>query len=187
MDEKDKNELAEKVEAFARKQEVEAVNIFERKKQEIATAEQPKDEKSELIEGMFKDGIKYQVANNEDLQNKVLETAKTYTETKMQVIQTNVDTEHKEAVFNNKKDACESYGFNEKTTPIWATKFMSIGYSIMLAIWLFIGSFTFMPIIFVAKKISVGLKKTWIAVLFALLIYLGVVLLPLLIALIPHS
>lgn len=189
MDEKDKNELAEKVEAFARekeKREIEAVNIFEKKKQEIATVEQPKDEKSELIEGMFKDGIKYQVANNEDLQNKVLETAKTYTETKMQVIQTNVDTEHKEAVFNNKKDACESYGFNEKTTPIWATKFMAIGYSIMLAIWLFIGSFTFMPVIFVAKKISVGLKKTWIAVLFAILIYLGVVLSPLLIALIPH-
>lgn len=187
MEEKDKNELAEKVQAFTQKQEVEAVNIFEKRKQEIATQEPPKDIKNELIEGMFRDGIKHQVANNEDLQKKVLETAKTYTETKMQVIQTNVDTEHKEAVFNNKKDACESYGFNEKTTPIWATKFMSIGYSIMLAIWLFIGSFTFMPVIFVAKKISVGLKKTWIAVIFAILIYLGVVLSPLLIALIPHS
>ena len=65
----------------------------------------------------------------------------------------------KKANFNNKKDACESYGFNEKTTPIWATKFMSTGYSIMLAIWLFIGSFTFMPVIFIAKKMSVGLKK----------------------------
>ena len=32
--------------------------------------------KSELIDSMFKDGIKYQVANNQDLQNKVLETAK---------------------------------------------------------------------------------------------------------------
>ena len=137
MEEKDKNELIEKAEAFAREREEkasQAVNIFEKRKQEIATVEPPKDEKNELIEGMFKDGIKYQVANNEDLQNKVLETAKTYTETKMQVIQTTVDTEHKEAVFNNKKDACESYGFNEKTTPIWATKFMAIGYSIMLAI-----------------------------------------------------
>ena len=191
MDEKDKNELAEKVEAFAREkeqQEIQAVSIFEKKKQEIAPQEQPKtDEKNELIEGMFKDGIRYQVANNEELQNKVLETAKTYTETKMQVIQTDVDTEHKEAVFNNKKDACESYGFSEKTTPIWAIKLMSVGYSIMLGIWLFIGSFTFMPVIFVARKISVGLKKTWVAVLFAVSIYLGVVLLPLLIALIPHS
>ena len=186
MDEKDLDQM--QADLNNKKMEVQAVNIFEKRKQEIATQEIPKtDEKNELIEGMFKDGIKYQVANNKELQDKVLDTAKTYTETKMQVIQTNVDTEHKEAVFNNKKDACESYGFNEKTTPIWATTFMAIGYSIMLAIWLFIGSFTFMPVIFVAKKIAVGLKKTWIAVLFAILIYLGVVLLPLLIALIPHS
>jgi hypothetical protein len=185
MDEKGLDQM--QADLDKKKMEVQAVNIFEKRKQEIATQEPPKvDEKNELIEGMFKDGIKYQVANNKELQDKVLDTAKTYTETKMQVIQTNVDTEHKEAVFNNKKDACESYGFNEKTTPIWATKFMAIGYSIMLAIWLFIGSFTFMPVIFVAKKISVGLKKTWIAVLFAILIYLGVVLLPLIIALIPH-
>lgn len=186
MDEKGLDQM--QADLDKKKMEVQAVNIFEKRKQEIATQEPPKvDERNELIEGMFKDGIKYQVANNKELQDKVLDTAKTYTETKMQVIQTNVDTEHKEAVFNNKKDVCESYGFNEKTTPIWATTFMAIGYSIMLAIWLFIGSFTFMPVIFVAKKISVGLKKTWIAVLFAILIYLGVVLLPLLIALIPHS
>ena len=73
--------------------------------------------KNELIDGMFKDGIRYQVANNDDLKEKVLDTAKKYTETKMQIIQTNVDTEQKEANFDNKKDACESYGFNEKTTP----------------------------------------------------------------------
>ena len=101
----------------------------------------------------------------------------------MQVIQTNVDTEQKEANFNNKKDACESYGFNEKTTPIWATKFMSIGYSIMLSIWLFIGTFTFMPVIFIAKKMSVGLKKTWIAVVFAIILYLGITFVPILLAL----
>lgn len=185
MDENDLDQM--QADLDRKKQEVQAVNIFEKRKQEIAPKDLPKtDEKSELIEDMFKDGIKYQVSNNKELQDRVLETAKTYTETKMQVIQTDVDTEHKGAVFNNNKAACESYGFNEKTTPIWAIKLMSIGYSIMLAIWLVVGSFTFMPVIFVTKKIAVGLKKTWIAVLFALLIYLGVIILPLLIALIPH-
>jgi hypothetical protein len=52
----------------------------------------------------------------------------------------------------------------------------------MLAIWLFIGSFTFMPIIFVAKKISVGIKNVWVAGVLALLIYLGVTLAPILTA-----
>lgn len=160
-----------------------AMNVFEQKKEEIANAPVKVDEKGKLVEDMFKDGIKYQVAHNSELQEQVLETAKTYTNTKMQIIQTDVDTEYKEAVFNNRKDACESYGFNETTTPVWATKIMSIGYSIMLAIWLLVGSFTFMPVIFIAKKMAVGLKKTWIAVIFALLIYLGVTFVPILLAL----
>ncbi len=166
-----------------KKNEIQTVSIFEKKKQEVATVEEKVDEKNELIDGMFKDGIRYQVANNDDLKEKVLDTAKKYTETKMQIIQTNVDTEQKEANFDNKKDACESYGFNEKTTPIWATKFMAIGYSIMLSIWLFIGTFTFMPVIFIAKKMTVGLKKTWLAVVFAILLYFGITFLPILLAL----
>lgn len=167
------------------KKELTKVNVFEARKNEVAEVKSVKetDEKNELIQDMFKDGIRFQVANNKELQDNVLETAETYTKTKMQEIKTNVDTELKEAVFNNKKDACESYGFSEKTTPIWATKLMSIGYSIMLAIWLFIGTFTFMPIIFIAKKMSVGLKKTWIAVVFSIILYLGITFVPILLAL----
>ena len=59
---------------------------------------------------------------------------------------------------------------------------MSTGYSIMLAIWLFIGSFTFMPVIFIAKKMSVGLKKTWVAVVAAILLYFGITFVPILLA-----
>lgn len=169
------NEIMELQRQVAEKQ-----SLFE-KKQEVAKPVESK--KNELVETMFEQAIEYEVQNNEELKGNVLETAKTFVGTKMQTIATNVDTEHKEAVFNNRKDACESYGFNEKTTPIWATKFMSVGYSVMLAIWLFIGSFTFMPVIFIAKKISVGLRRTWLAVLFAILLYLGVTFLPILLAL----
>lgn len=181
---KDIEELQKQLEEKQALVNVQPKSIFDNKK-EVAEIKKT-DENNELIDGMFKEGIKYQVANNEELQNNVLETAKKYTETKMQVIQTNVDTEHKEAIFNNRKDACESYGFNEKTTPIWATKAMSVGYSIMLAIWLFVGTFTFMPVIFIAKKLSVGLKKTWLAGLFAIILYLLITFVPILIALISH-
>lgn len=169
------NEIMELQRQVAEKQ-----SLFE-KKQEVEKPVESK--KNELVEAMFEQAIEYEVQNNEELKENVLETAKTFVGTKMQTIATNVDTEHKEAVFNNRKDACESYGFNEKTTPIWATKVMSVGYSIMLAIWLLLGSVTFMPVIFIAKKISVGLKKTWLAVLFALLLYLGVTFVPILLAL----
>ena len=141
-----------------------------------------KSQKDELVDSMFEQAVVHEVTNNEELKGKVLETAKDFVNTKADIIRTNVNTEQKEANFNNKKDACESYGFNEKTTPIWATNMMTFGYNIMLAIWLFIGSFTFMPVIFIAKKIAVGLKRTWIAVIFAILLYLGVTFVPILLA-----
>ena len=155
-------------------------NMFAETKDINATMPIDKSTKDKLVDNMFEQAVVHEVANNQDLKNKVLETATKYTETKMQTIATDVDTEHKYAVFNNKKDACESYGFNERTTPVWASNMMSVGYSIMLGLWLIIGSFTFMPIIFVAKKISVGIKNTWIAGLIALLIYLVVTLTPVL-------
>lgn len=163
----------------AKAQEV-PTNIFAKK--DKAEEEIKVDKKNALVEQMFEQAVVHQVSNDDTLKENVLDTAKKYTETKMQTIRTNVDTEFLEANFNNKKDACESYGFNEKTTPIWATKFMGFGYNIMLAIWLFIGSFTFMPVIFITKKMAVGLRKTWVAILFALIIYLGATFVPILIA-----
>ena len=155
-------------------------NIFNQPKESLEVVK--KDNKDELVDSMFEQAVAHEVTNNEELKGKVLETAKDFVNTKADIIRTNVNTEQKEANFNNKKDACESYGFNEKTTPIWATNMMTFGYNIMLAIWLFIGSFTFMPVIFIAKKIAVGLKRTWIAVIFAILLYLGVTFVPILLA-----
>ena len=155
-------------------------NIFNQPKEGLEVVK--KDKKDELVDSMFEQAVVHEVTNNEELKGKVLETAKDFVNTKADIIRTNVNTEQKEANFNNKKDACESYGFNEKTTPIWATNMMTFGYNIMLAIWLFIGSFTFMPVIFIAKKIAVGLKRTWIAVIFAILLYLGVTFVPILLA-----
>lgn len=155
-------------------------NIFNQPKESLEVVK--KDKKNELVDSMFEQAVVHEVTSNEELKGKVLETAKDFVNTKADIIRTNVNTEQKEANFNNKKDACESYGFNEKTTPIWATNMMTFGYNIMLAIWLFIGSFTFMPVIFIAKKIAVGLKRTWIAVIFAILLYLGVTFVPILLA-----
>lgn len=166
--EDEKQELMAKANIFAETKDIKSVMPVEKSTKDL------------LVDNMFEQAVIHEVVNNQELKDKVLDTAKVYTETKMQTIATDVDTEHKEAVFNNKKDACESYGFNEKRTPIWAIKFMNVGYSIMLALWLFVGTFTYMPIIFIAKKISVGIKNTWIAGLVAVIIYLGVTLAPLL-------
>lgn len=148
----------------------------ENKELPINFQEEPKTEvvpnKDTLVEQVFEQAVVHTVQNDQELKDKVLSTAKVYTETKMQTLTENVDTEHKEAVFNNRKDACECYGFVEKTTPVWATKFMSAGYNILLAIWLVIGSFTFMPVVFMARKMNVLFKHIWLSAIVAGLIYL---------------
>lgn len=163
------NELTQIDEQIEAEKEKVNNNLFAKKE-----VEEKKDHKDELINGMFEQAVVANVQNNEELKNKVLNTAQTYTETKMQTIAANVDTEHKKAVFENSASACECYGFTEKTTPIWAVKTMKVGYSVMLALWLIVGTFTYMPIIFMAKKITLLVKHIWIGALFAILIYLGV-------------
>lgn len=175
------NEQVDKVENQLVEQQQISPKIFEKPQEQAQVV----PEKDKLVENMFNEAVVVKVQTDDNLKQKVLDTANTFVDTKMQVIKQNVDTEHKEANFNNKKDACESYGFNEKTTPIWATNFMNWGYNVMLAIWLFIGTFTFMPVIFVMKKINVGLKKTWLALLFALVLYLAITLVPVLLAILP--
>lgn len=158
-------------------------NIFSKPKNEV-TVMPEKDTKSNLVNQAFDQAVVSSIETDDSLKDNMMATAKVFTRTKMQKIITDVDTEHKKAVFNNKKDACESYGFDEETTPIWATNLMAKGYNVVLAIWLFIGTFTFMPIIFISKKIQVGVKKTWLAILIAILLYLGITFLPILLTLI---
>lgn len=168
-------ELKKKVE----EKQSQEIDIFKPKEQPVAEVKEP-DKNQQLVEGMFNQAILHEVANNEELKEKVLDTAKTYVDTEMQTITTKVDTKNKEAVFDNNKDACESYGFNEKTTPRWAVKSMGLGYSIMLGIYIFFASFTVMPVIFLMKKIQVAVKKTWIAIILALIIYACVTFVPIL-------
>ena len=156
------------------------LDLFKNKPQQ-AIVEEKKDENEQLVEKMFNQAIISKVSNDKDLNENVLQTAQTYVNTSMQTIKTNVDTKYKAAVFVNNQDACESYGFNEKSTPTWAVRFMKFGYSIMLAIYLFCASFTIMPVIFLMKKIHVAVKHTWIAIFLAVLIYAAIVFTPIII------
>lgn len=153
---------------------------FFKPKEQAPVEVKPQDKNQQLVENVFNQAVVHEVSNSEELKQKVLETAHTYVDTKMQTLATQVDSEHKEAVFDNNKDACESYGFNEKRTPLWAVKFMKVGYSIMLAIYIFLASFTVMPVIFLMKKIQVAVKRTWIAIILALIIYACVTFVPIL-------
>lgn len=78
---------------------------------------------------------------------------------------------------DNKKSACECFGYEEENTEKWAVKLMKVWHNCITAIWIFIGMFTFAPVTFLAKKLNI--KKTWLAVTLATLIYIAFVLIPL--------
>lgn len=130
------------------------------------------DTAGDLVESAFNQAVVHTVATNEDVKNELLDSAGKVIKNKTNAIKERADQEEKEAYFNNRKGACECFGYDEATTEKWAVNFMNLWHNIMTAIWILIGCFTFAPVTFVAKKIKVIFKKTWIAVTLAVLIYL---------------
>lgn len=141
---------------------------------------QEKDKATQLVESAFNQAIIERVANNENVQKELLDSAEKVIDNKLNKIKSDTEKEDKEAHFNNKKGACDCFGYDEPTTEKWAVNVMNIWHNAMTAIWLFIGFFTFAPITFIAKKIGVIFKKAWVAVVLAIVIYLAVILIPLL-------
>lgn len=169
-------EIAERKNAVATVEEkpVAPVIQFEKNTEKKAFTN-GKDTACELVGNAFNQAIVHKVTTDTNLQNEMLDIAGNVVKNKTNAIKERADQEDKEAYFNNKKNACECFGYNEATTEKWAVKVMNFWHNIMTAIWLFIGFFTFAPITFVAKKITVIFKKSWIAITLAIIIYLMVV------------
>ena len=132
----------------------------------------------DMVEQAFSAAVVATVTNNEKVQCEIVEGAEQVISNKTKAIKAQAELEAKEAHFNNKKGACECFGFNETTTEKWAVTLMGFWHNVATAIWIVIGMFTFAPITFVAKKIRVIIKKAWVAVLVAIVIYLIVALSP---------
>ena len=150
-------------------------------KKEVAIVPEKKEEKpivESLIEQSLGAAIQHRVMNDDKVQERLLDTADRVIDNAMNAEESKAELADKEAYFNNKKGACECWGYDEATTDKTFVKAMAFVHNIFTAIWIIIGSVTFAPIVFVAKKLQVIVKKTWIAVLIALLIYLIVILTP---------
>lgn len=174
------DEELKKIQEQKELQEKEQLNLqkieFEKPK-EVATVS-AKDKATELVESAFDQAIVHTVQTDENVQTQLLDSAGKVIKNKLNAVKERTELEDKEAHFNNKKGACECFGYNEKSTEKWAVNVMSWWHNIMTAIWVLIGSFTFAPVTFVAKKIKVIFKATWLCVVLALIIYFGVLAMP---------
>lgn len=126
---------------------------------------------SDVVEQIFNGAVVETVKNDDIVKKEILDGAKSAIRNKTNAIKDKTETEAKEAHFNNNKGACECFGFTETSTERWAVTMMSFWHRIMTAIWIVTGFITYAPVVFIAHKVSVIIKKTWVAVLVAGLIY----------------
>lgn len=122
--------------------------------------------------------------SNDDTKQRVLKTADKVIKTQISQIENQVEQGEKEAVFSNNKDACDLYGIDEKTVPKWVVNVAKLVQNFWYFVWLIAGAATIAPIVFLGKKIKVVIKKTWIAMLFSVLIYAAILVTPFLVKLI---
>ena len=151
----------------------------------VVPSSMPKVDADEVISSAFNSALIEKIDQSDELKENLMNSAERVIKNKVGKIDSDAERESKEAYFNNKKDACDCFGYTEKTTEKWAVNAMNFWHNIMTAIWIVIGCFTFAPITFVAKKITVIFKRTWLAVLLAVIIYLLVILVPIIVTYIP--
>jgi hypothetical protein len=147
--------------------------VFATPKVEEKPAEAPKPVATgeDVVEKLFNAAVVETVANNTEIQEQIVDSAKETIQNKTQAIKDKAIAESKKAYFESNEGACDCFGFTEKSTEKWAVTLMTIWHRVMTAIWIVLGFFTYAPVTFIAKKLSVIIKRTWIAVFVAALIY----------------
>ena len=139
------------------------------------------EDKLSLLNRGVDAAIIHKITNDDDVKSRLLDTANDIINNKLDEKQHDSERDKKRAALENNKDACDLYGIDEKTVPIWVVKAAKIVQDFWYIVWIIIGFVTTAPVVFLSKKLSVVFKRTWVAVLLAIIIYLAVVLVPLII------
>ena len=139
------------------------------------------EDKLSLLDRGVDAAIIHKITSDNDVKSRLLDTANDIINNKLDEKQNDSERDKKRAALENNKDACDLYGIDEKTVPIWVVKAAKIVQDFWYIVWIIIGFATTAPVVFLSKKLSVVFKRTWVAVLLAIIIYLAVVLVPLII------
>lgn len=139
------------------------------------------EDKLSLLDRGVDAAIVHKITNDDDVRSRLLDTANDIINNKLDEKHNDSERDKKRAALENNKDACDLYGIDEKTVPIWVVKAAKIVQNFWYIVWIIIGFATTAPVVFLSKKLSVVFKRTWVAVLLAITIYLAAVLVPLII------
>lgn len=125
----------------------------------------------EMVTEIFKQGVVHTVSNDQEVQKKILDTAKGVVSDKVDALKQQSTKEVQVSTFDANRDACENYGI-EKDVPIWKINMMKAGSAIWFVIYFIFASLTVAPITIFLKGLSGAIKKIWLAAIVAILFYL---------------
>lgn len=120
------------------------------------------------------------IDNDDDIAKKVDNLADELIDGSTEKVKNESEKGVKKALYENNISACSLIGVNEDTTPGWVIKIAQAIEAFWYAIWCIIASVTVAPIVFLCIKIRIILKKTWVAAVVAVIVYLGVTFIPVL-------
>ena len=130
-----------------------------------------KKDTSEVIEKLQQEALLHAVKTDKATQEKLLDNAKKSAENEFYAMEQKSIAKKQEATYNANEEACRNYGI-DKAVALWQIKLMKIGSAIWFILYFIIATFTIAPIMVFFKGIKSFIKQTWLAVIFALLLYL---------------
>ena len=133
----------------------------------------------EIVSEVFGQAVVHTVSTDETVQQQLLETAKQVVQDKTSAIADKASAESTAQHFLKHEDACGYFGYDEKTTTKFHVNLMAAIIFVLNTIYICsIGLLVVAPLSFILSKLRVIIKKTWLAVIFAFIIYLLIVLSP---------
>lgn len=157
-------------------------NTSEKQTDEFTPIKKEEEELSanEVIEKIHKSAVLYQAKENEEVNKRFVDQAKKTVEAELDTIDQQNQAKRQQATYNANKEACRCYGI-EDAVPLWQIRLMRFGHSIWFIIYWIFATVTICPINVFVTGINAFIKRTWLSILIALLIYiLAVIVLPIL-------
>lgn len=160
MDEKEKLEIKELIK---KENDGAVVKKEDRNLEDLST--------EEIVDNLHKQAIVDVVKNDVQVQEALMGNAKNSIINEFESKEQETIDKRQKATYNANEEACKNYGI-DKAVPLWQIRMMKFGSSVWFVIYFIVASVTIAPVNVFFKGIKSFIKQTWLAIIFAIFMYL---------------
>ncbi len=128
---------------------------------------------SELVKGVHELGMVKAIVTDQKLQKKLEKQSKRSVSNEIENIAADSKKQREIHEYDVNAEACRIYCV-DTSVPAWQQKMMAFGAGIWFVIYFFIASVSIAPVNTLLGKIQVFIKQNWLALIFAIMVYLGI-------------